>query len=403
MKILHTADWHLGKTLYKYELNEDIQLFFEWLLNYISQEKIDVLLVAGDIFDMANPSNKDLKIYYDLLIKLHLLQTKVIIIGGNHDSISLLEAPKDLLNSINIHVIGGVSDQLSDELIPIFDSLGKLHCVILAVPFLRDRDLRKSVDATQEQNKSEIEKSAIKLHYDQLLDIAIEKYGDQAPIIAMGHLHLQGAETSDSEREIHIGNLEGISASMFSERIDYIALGHIHKPQKVGNSDKIQYSGSPIFLDFSERNYDKRVIQIEIEDQKIKELNSVKIPKRRALKKFVGSFQEVEYQLMQYQPEHELTSLVELEIIENQQDPAILKLHNDLLEATPFGNYKIIKSRLSFKNNSDFRELLSDNEQIMNFTPLQIFKKRLEMEQLDEKMAGQLLDAYQILIEEIQD
>lgn len=403
MKILHTADWHLGKTLYKYELNEDIQLFFEWLLNYISQEKIDVLLVAGDIFDMANPSNKDLKIYYDLLIKLHLLQTKVIIIGGNHDSISLLEAPKDLLNSINIHVIGGVSDQLSDELIPIFDSLGKLQCVVLAVPFLRDRDLRKSVDATQEQNKSEIEKSAIKHHYDQLLDIAIEKYGDQAPIISMGHLHLQGAETSDSEREIHIGNLEGISASMFSERIDYIALGHIHKPQKVGNSDKIQYSGSPIFLDFSERNYDKRVIQIEIEDQKIKELISVKIPKRRALKKFVGSFQEVEYQLMQYQPEHELTSLVELEIIENQQDPAILKLHNDLLEATPFGNYKIIKSRLSFKNNTDYRELLSDNEQIMNFTPLQIFKKRLEMEQLDEKLTGQLLDAYQILIEEIQD
>jgi len=403
MKILHTADWHIGKTLYKYELNEDIQLFFEWLLNYISQEKIDVLLVAGDIFDMANPSNKDLKIYYDLLIKLHLLQTKVIIIGGNHDSISLLEAPKDLLNSINIHVVGGGSDQLNDEVIPICDYMGKVQCVILAVPFLRDRDLRKSVDATQDQNKSEIEKVAIKLHYDQLLEIAMEKFGIKVPIIAMGHLHLQGAETSDSEREIHIGNLEGISATLFSDEIDYLALGHIHKPQKVGNRDKIQYSGSPVFLDFSERNYDKRVIQIELENHKIQEIKSVNIPKKRALKKFVGTYQEVENQLLKYLPEYELTSLVELEIIENHQDPAILKQHSDLLEAAPYGNYKIIKSRLTFKNNSDFRELLTDNEQIMSFSPLQIFKKRLELEQIDEKQSNQLLDAYQILIEEMQD
>ena len=300
MKILHTADWHIGKMLYKYDLNEDLKLFFDWLIDYVTTENIDLLLVAGDIFDLANPSNRDIRFYYEVLYRLNQSKTKVIITGGNHDSISMLDAPKNILNSFQIQVVGGVPDQMEEEIIPIYDAENQLQCVVLAVPFLRDKDLRKSVSADIDQNKAAIEKAAIKAHYDQLVEISLSKYGAETPIIAMGHLFMQGAETSDSERDIHIGNLGGISSDIIHSRIDYMALGHIHKPQRIGKSDKIRYSGSPIFLDFSERNYEKQVIEIKIEQQKIIDIQSIKVPKNRELVKFSGDFKKIEQQLMHY-------------------------------------------------------------------------------------------------------
>ena len=403
MKILHTADWHIGKMLYKYDLNEDLKLFFDWLIDYVTTENIDLLLVAGDIFDLANPSNRDIRFYYEVLYRLNQSKTKVIITGGNHDSISMLDAPKNILNSFQIQVIGGVPDQIEEEIIPIYDAENQLQCVVLAVPFLRDKDLRKSISADIEQNKAAIEKAAIKAHYDQLVEISLSKYGAETPIIAMGHLFMQGAETSDSERDIHIGNLGGISSDIIHSRIDYMALGHIHKPQRIGKSDKIRYSGSPIFLDFSERNYEKQVIEIKIEQQKIIDIQSIKVPKNRELVKFSGDFKKIEQQLMHYQPENRLTALVELEIVEDQFDPSIINLQNELTEAAPFGNYKIIKTRLSFKNKLDNKELLSDHEHIMNFSPKEVFQKRLDTEIIDVTLRQELMEAYHILLEEMQD
>ncbi len=403
MKILHTADWHIGKMLYKYDLNEDLKLFFDWLIDYVTTENIDLLLVAGDIFDLANPSNRDIRFYYEVLYRLNQSKTKVIITGGNHDSISMLDAPKNILNSFQIQVVGGVPDQIEEEIIPIYDAENQLQCVVLAVPFLRDKDLRKSVSADIDQNKAAIEKAAIKAHYDQLVEISLSKYGADTPIIAMGHLFMQGAETSDSERDIHIGNLGGISSDIIHSRIDYMALGHIHKPQRIGNSDKIRYSGSPIFLDFSERNYEKQVIEIKIEQQKIIDIQSIKVPKNRELVKFSGDFKKIEQQLMHYQPENRLTALVELEIVEDHFDPSIINLQNELTEAAPFGNYKIIKTRLSFKNKLDNKELLADHEHIMNFTPKEVFQKRLDAEILDATLRQELMEAYHILLEEMQD
>ncbi len=403
MKILHTADWHIGKMLYKYDLNEDLKLFFDWLIDYVTTENIDLLLVAGDIFDLANPSNRDIRFYYEVLYRLNQSKTKVIITGGNHDSISMLDTPKNILNSFQIQVVGGVPDQIEEEIIPIYDAENQLQCVVLAVPFLRDKDLRKSVSADIDQNKAAIEKAAIKAHYDQLVEISLSKYGADTPIIAMGHLFMQGAETSDSERDIHIGNLGGISSDIIHCRIDYMALGHIHKPQRIGNSDKIRYSGSPIFLDFSERNYEKQVIEIMIEQQKIIDIQAIKVPKNRELVKFSGDFKKIEQQLMHYQPENRLTALVELEIVEDHFDPSIINLQNELTEAAPFGNYKIIKTRLSFKNKLDNKELLADHEHIMNFSPKEVFQKRLDAEILDPTLRQELMEAYHILLEEMQD
>ena len=112
MKILHTADWHIGKILHRQSLYDDISYFFDWLVQRITDEKIDLLLVSGDIFDLANPSNMDTKLYYQTLYRLSKTNVKVIITGGNHDSISLLDAPSSLLDVLDITVVGGAKDDI---------------------------------------------------------------------------------------------------------------------------------------------------------------------------------------------------------------------------------------------------------------------------------------------------
>ena len=155
MKVLHTADWHIGKILHKHALKNEIQAFFNWLLDVISQEHVNLLLVSGDIFDLANPSSKDREIYYRFLSRLAATETQIIITGGNHDSINLLDAPKEILQHLSINVIGGAKENIEEELIEIHDAQGKLAAVVAAVPFLRDKDLRNMNTDKKYKNREE--------------------------------------------------------------------------------------------------------------------------------------------------------------------------------------------------------------------------------------------------------
>src|SRR5690606_32065680 len=163
MKILHTSDWHIGKQLHKYDLNEDLDLFFEWLIDYIKTENIDVLLVSGDIFDQANPSQTAYKQYYDVLKRLINQDCKIILTGGNHDSASVLNAPAELLKAFDITVIGGAIEEI-DEM---FIEVEKIHekIIVAAIPFLKDRDLRKSVAGETYATKIEQIKSGLQTYF----------------------------------------------------------------------------------------------------------------------------------------------------------------------------------------------------------------------------------------------
>lgn len=405
MKILHTADWHIGKVLHKQDLYEDISLFFEWLLSYLKAEDIDVLLVSGDVFDLANPSNRDTKLYFDMLHRLANTNTKVIITGGNHDSISLLDAPAALLDGLNITVIGGARLSMEDEIIPIYTAQGEVACVVLAVPFLRDKDLRTAIEASKDQNKSAQVALAIKKHYDDLVGLAHQKYGTEAPIIAMGHLYMQGSITSDSERDIHVGNLQGLDANVIHPAIKYMALGHIHKPQRINKQDHIRYSGSPVFLDFSERDYEKMVITFEAIDNTVANITAIPIPKHREVIKFSGELSDVATKLHDYTNPYRLTTFIELEVIESKVDHLKIKELEDLV-----GNYDkdqgiILKNRISFKDRVqqiiDIND--TDTTSIHDLTPLQIFEQKLANELLDEEMISDLKTIYMELIQELND
>ena len=404
MKILHTADWHLGKVLHKQDLYPDLCLFFDWLIDYIKQEAIDLLLVSGDIFDLANPSNRDTKLYYDVLSRLALTQIKVIITGGNHDSISLLNSPSEVLKPLNISVIGGITEKIDDEIIPVYDLINKLQCIVLAVPFLRDRDLRSSIQADQDIDKSEIISIAISSHYDTLISLTQQKYGDNIPIIAMGHLYMKGSITSDSEREIHIGNLQGYDSRLINPSIKYMALGHIHKAQKVGGHNHIRYSGSPIFLDFSERDYDKMVIQIELNNLSITEIKSIHLPVNRKIVKYSGSFEELKSKIRDFKNPYSLDAFIELNILENKIDHQLIKDRESIVEENPNENFKILINKISFHENlknSVFDVL--ENDTINEMTPFQIFQKRIDKEGLGDEVRQELNEIFIELVQELND
>ncbi|WP_027002535.1 exonuclease subunit SbcD [Hugenholtzia roseola] len=281
MKILHTADWHLGKKLYDQDFIAAQEKFLDWLFLLIQKEKIEVLIVAGDIFDTTQPPHEARSLYYRFLAKIvGTFCKKVIIIGGNHDSPALLDAPKNLLSFLSISVVGATTDNIEDEIIEIKNESNQLEMVVCAVPFLREKDvnyLRWGENATQREARV---KEAIRNHYQKLAQILEEKkYTEkEVPLLATGHLFAQGSLTSDSEKDIYAGNLGQIGAKEFPALFHYIALGHLHRPQEVGKSTHIRYSGSPIALSFSEIKDTKCVLILEFEKNTLTAVTPQPVP-----------------------------------------------------------------------------------------------------------------------------
>lgn len=256
MRILHTADWHLGARLIERDRLPEHAAFLDWLIETLCSEKIDALLLSGDVFDAANPPQDAVALYFDFLKRLADLKTvKAVITGGNHDSASHLNAPRELLRRFEVHVFGHAGDNIVD--------LG--GAVVAAVPFLRERDLREAAAGETMAAVHEQVRNAIRDHYAAQL-VACQAIGKERPVIAMGHLTVLGATTSDSERDIHIGNLGAVGADIFTG-FDYTALGHLHRPQRVGGQESVRYSGSPIPLSFSEAADKKSVVIIDTESE----------------------------------------------------------------------------------------------------------------------------------------
>lgn len=403
MKILHTADWHIGKVLHKNSLNEEFELFLDWLVQCIDEENIDVLLVSGDIFDIANPSVKDREVYYRFLSRLAGRHMKVIITGGNHDSVGLIDAPHEILNALNISVIGGARSEMKDEIIEVKNEEGEVQLIVAAVPFLRDKDLRNLKKDETFESREEALKAGILNHYSALAKICDEEYPN-IPAIAMGHLYARGVSTSESEREIHMGNAVAVESNIFPDRFGYVALGHIHRPQIIGGNPFIRYSGSPIALSFSEKEDQKCVLITELKEGRFKEPNRIEVPKSRQLKKISGSFDEVKSKLEKYSPDFPLTSFVEIEINEANFSAAILA-EVELLISDNSNNEKftILKSKTNFEQGAkDTSDLFERGERIEDLKPKDVFNKLLEGESLSEENVGLVKDAFIELLESIE-
>ncbi len=257
MKIIHTADWHLGQNFFDYERKEEHLAFLDWLKEQIKYHAVDLLLIAGDIFDSPNPSADSQKMYYHFLREVteENKNLQIIITAGNHDSAARLEAPGPLLEQFNISVKGAIT-RLEDGSIDLASLVVPITAggSCLAVPYIRHGDYPSA--ETYAEGVSKL--------YKELYDFAKDR---ETPLIAMGHLQATGSEISvndRSERTI-IGGLEAISPESFAENIAYVALGHLHRAQRVSGRDYIRYSGAPLPMSFAEKNNIQGVNLITIE------------------------------------------------------------------------------------------------------------------------------------------
>ena len=268
VRFFHTSDWHLGQFFHNHERDYEHRQFLTWLLEQIKQKQPHALLIAGDIFDVVNPASAAQKQLYQFLTDAHAIapHMQTLMIAGNHDSGYRIEQVEPFLAKFNAKAVGVVrrhednSFDLSRLLIPILDEHGKTVAWCLALPYLRSAEITGlNEHTTNSQN------AIAYLHQQLIAEAKARKQPDQA-LILMSHAHMQGGETSDSERPIVVGNEEALSTALFDDVIDYVALGHLHKPQKV-TYEHIRYSGSPIPLSFSERNYKHQVVDVQIDPE----------------------------------------------------------------------------------------------------------------------------------------
>ncbi len=400
MKILHTADWHIGKKLHKQDLSEDFTRFIQWLCEEIKRQEVEVLLVSGDVFDLANPSNEAKRLYYQSLLKLRNLGLQIVITGGNHDSPSMLNAPQAILNELNVQVIGHLPEKLEDVMIPITSKNSNIEVVVAAIPFLRNNDVQSAEVAKTYEERLENLKNAIANYYTQAAELAKNNYPG-VPCIAMGHLFTHGVHTSESERDIQIGNQAGVEASQFGDYFSYVALGHIHQPQQVKAEIPIYYSGSPIQLSFSERKDQKRVLLIDTE--KGFEPTSIPVPIFRQLIKLKGSLAEIEHKLINLPPNDQLTHFIEIELVEEKYNPQIVFILNNLMENFQTKGYNIVKHRILFQEKQKgLSDVAQPQKNLEEMKAKDVFEKRIVDTELSQEQKHQLMTNFELLLQEVE-
>src|SRR5699024_7908222 len=278
LTVLHTSDWHLGRLLYGRSRDSEFESFLQWLLETIRTQHVDVLLVAGDVFDSSTPTHQAQTLYYRFLSAVSLTACQhVVIIGGNHDSPTLLNAPQELLRALHVHVIGQALCP-EDEVLVLHDAHQRPQLIVAAVPYLRERDVRQVHSGESLEEKAAGYVRGVEQYYTEIAAQALacqQKLAAKVPIIAMGHLFTAGGYTQsdDGVRDVIVGGLGHIRPQLFDQVFDYVALGHLHVPQRVGERDWVRYSGSPLPMGFGEAQQQKSVclIQIQLEQADIQE------------------------------------------------------------------------------------------------------------------------------------
>ena len=274
-RILHTADWHIGRTLYTKKRSDEHEAFLGWLVETIRGRGVEVLIAAGDVFDTSTPGSRAQELYYDFLHAASALCRHIVIIGGNHDSPSFLEAPRKPLEVLGVHVAGKCGDDPADDVLVLENDRKVPELIVCAVPYLRDRDIRRAEpgESIEEKERKLIE--GIRRRYAGAAEAAREQRdaiieagdapGRYIPIIAAGHLFTAGGRTveGDGVRELYVGSLAHAPLSIFPDCLDYAALGHLHVPQKVGGRENVRYSGSPLPMGFGESKQRKSVCIVE--------------------------------------------------------------------------------------------------------------------------------------------
>lgn len=379
LRFLHTSDWHLGQNFMGKSRIEEHEAFLSWLLNTIKENNIGVLLVSGDIFDTGTPPNYALELYYNFLKQLSQVNSlnTTIITAGNHDSVSTLKAPKQLLEALNVHVVVN-GDEDENIIIPIKQN-DTTKAIVCAVPFLRDSIIRQSLGGETVSDKEKLANNGIKAYYEKAYNKAKEldhTSTKSTPIIATGHLTTVGGRTSESERDIYIGGTLDIGGDYLASMFDYVALGHLHINQRVGN-EHVRYSSSPIPLSFSESKNTQKVNIVTINDSadenvKVEELE---VPLKRKLQVIKGNLETIKKELKAIEDK---TTWIEVHI----KDDNPMFANTEIRELAT----KLELTILAVKIKKSEKQLRAKELKAISLDELsvqEVFEKRLDLEEIE--------------------
>ena len=384
IRILHTADWHLGQTFFGYDRTQEHEHFLDWLAGVLTKNKIDVLIVAGDVFDVSNPSAASQRMFYRFIhrVTTENPRLQLVVVAGNHDSAARLESPLPLLQEMRTEIKGIVRKQngkidYEHLLVELKNAAGEVEALCLAVPFLRQGDY--PVVETEGNPYAE----GVKELYARLLKYALKKRTDGQALVAVGHLLATGSEIAekDHSERIIIGGLESVSPESFPEQIVYTALGHIHKAQRVSGRENIRYAGSPLPMSFAEKHYHHGVVKVTLDEGWAVEIEKLEytplvrllsIPATEA-----AAPDEVLDELRGLElPEDEPMPYLEVKVKLSEPEPMLRQQVEEILEGKPVRLARIVSFYRQAAEGSVEEEVLTAGLQEMN--PLKIVKATFE-------------------------
>jgi exonuclease SbcD len=406
MRIIHTSDWHLGQFFINKSRSLEHQKFISWLLDKVLELEVDAVIVAGDIFDTGSPPSYARELYNQVVIGMSQLGRQLIVLAGNHDSVSTLNESKNILAQLHTKVIAAPGDSLADQVIELNNKKGGVGAILCAIPYLRPKDVMKSFSGESGDQKKQALGQAIGEHYQTLFAMAEKQrdvIGKPVPIIATGHLTAMGVTASESVRDIYIGSLEAFPASAFPPA-DYIALGHIHRPQIVAKSNHIRYCGSPIPLSFDELGSQKQVLIVDFDEGVLTSVEPLYIPSFQPMKVIKGDLASIEQQL---------TSLTNLDdqvlatwlSIEVETQNYLNDLQQRIHVLTEGMNVEILQLRRAKKQQQ--KRIEGDNKEVLaELSPVDVFERRLALEEFitaeDQERLKRLRQQFEKTVAEVE-
>lgn len=383
MKILHTSDWHLGQNFYNKSRKNEHERFLQWLLEQVTEHNIDAIIVAGDIFDTSTPPSYAREMYNKFVVDSNKIGCQLVLLGGNHDSVSVLKETQQLLKYMGADVIPNTNEDHATQVVELKGKTGDVEALVCAIPFIRPRDVLTSQAGVSGVERQKQLGDAIKQHYQSVYDAAVAKRdmfenSDTMPIIATGHLTAMGVQQSDSVRDIYVGNLDGFAADGFPDA-DYIALGHIHRPQVVAKREYIRYSGSPIPLSFDELKSQKQVCVVEFVEGE-RTISQLAVPTFQPLAEIKGDLSEIESQLNQYIGlDSELSVWLSIEV---QAQDYLSDLQERMRTLTEGLNVEVLQLRRARERRNQALDQESA-ETLSELSPMDVFTKRLALEEFE--------------------
>lgn len=388
MRIIHTSDWHLGHTLMDKTREEEMRSFFSFLIDVIIKERVDALLISGDIFDTGTPSNAALSLYYSFLASIKNTECKdVFIIAGNHDSPSLLSAPKEILEMVNVHIYA-----TKEDIEPYV--IGE-KVVVLPIPFPRDQELRRLVQGGTIKEEDDRLRLAIEELYTTETEKTASAY-PSLPIVAMGHLMATNINVEDKP-DLYIGGLGTIDSGSFPKALSYVALGHIHKKMNLNSSGTLCYSGSPIPFSFKEAKDTKVLKLVEIEGSETI-VSDITIPRFRNLFQIKGDKESIEKELKSLVEDKE-EGWVSIEITESGVSSSLRSFCEGITEQT---GLEIIH----IKDTTVSKRLLETEEEIESLDSLSeedIFSKFLDEKEIKNERKDDLLTLFREILQQLEE